>query len=559
MTAPTERTVAPGGRVAACAALLLLGVLVAALGDPTLNSGSDAGGKTATVTRVLEAGLDGGDLGYWAEAGDPAGVHHPFIKTSRTERGWVQATSSIMPLLSAAGATVAGGLGALWLSLAAVPLGALAAARLSRGLGSRTGALAFVVVGAASPLTFYGADQWEHAPALAAGLWAVVLLREKPGPRGILLLGVVSALAVVLRREVGLFLIVAGIVELVDRETRGWWMSRIPQLLRATVPALGILSIAHLLDGRVLGTSLAGRSGTQATQVGSHLTRRAGDAVRTTIALDGSLAIDHVFLGVALLGGVALAARGWKVDDPTLVRVGAVLAAVVVVARVAGGGLGFVPGAFAVLPLTATAPVLAGPRSRRLIVSAAGSVVVILALQWTGSLAPPWGGRYLLLPAAVVAVVAATEIERRGIRHPAAIVAIGSTAAMAALGLAWHVDRTSDLATSRDEIIGITAGEIVISTHSHFPREIASDLLDERWLLADTLEELPAAFDLVEERAPGEPVWLLHSGACPTGTCDRRWEERDDGSAFPGWRSTAVRPVPWLSGGTYVLESFVPR
>ena len=95
------------------AALVLLVVGLAALGDPSTNSGSDAGAKLATVASIADHGLDGGDLGYWAEDADPSGRHRPFTFGVRTPRGWVHATSATMPMLAALGWIVAGALGAL--------------------------------------------------------------------------------------------------------------------------------------------------------------------------------------------------------------------------------------------------------------------------------------------------------------------------------------------------------------------------------------------------------------------------------------------------------------
>jgi hypothetical protein len=181
----------------------------------------------------------------------------------------------------------------------------------------------------------------------------------------------------------------------------------------------------------------------------------------------------------------------------------------------------------------------------------------ILAFQWTGSLAAQWGGRYLLLPAAIVAVVAATELEGLGLRRPAALVPVAVTAVVALVGLGWHVQRTTGIAESRDQILEAASGDVIVSTHSHFAREVAADLDSERWLLADELNEIDAAFALAGTAAAGEQVWLLHPGAC-RAECGRHWSERDDADNPPGWISDDLRTVDWLGGGTYVLEAFVP-
>lgn len=70
--------------------------------------------------------------------------------------------------------------------------------------------------------------------------------------------------------------------------------------------------------------------------------------------------------------------------------------AISLVIRVMVGGLAFVHGAFAVIPLTAGAPILARRSGRRVIGGAIIPMVIIVVLQWTGSLDALWGsGRWV--------------------------------------------------------------------------------------------------------------------------------------------------------------------
>jgi hypothetical protein len=548
----------PKGWALLCVSLVLLVVVVAGLGDVRVNSGSDAGGKTATVVNIAENGTSGVDLGYWAEDADPDGLHHPFIKTDHSDHRWIQITGSAMPLASSAGQRAAGGLGALWLSILAVPFGALGAARLSRQLGAQTGVVAFIVVGALSPLTFYGADQWEHAPALAAAVWAFALLREELSLRQFLALGLIAGVGVALRRETGIFLGVMAMVELLDQDRRRWWLSHIAQAGATGASALSVFVGVNYLDGAIIGVTLTQRSTTQAERVGADFGNRIHDGILTTLSQYSDLDPTTFVFGIMALVGVALAAWGWERDDEARIKAGIVLVVVSLVVRVMVGGLAFVPGAFAALPLTAAAPILARKLGRRVILGAVVSTVIIVMLQWTGSLGAQWGGRYLLIPAAVVAVVSCTELERRDLRHPAAVLAIASTTLIAGLGLAWHIDRTNGIGESRDQILALTSGDVVIAMHAHFGREVAVDLLDERWLNAWTPERVSAAFDVAGAAAPGEVVWLLHSGICVNDRCDRRWAERDDATELDDWRSTSLHEISWLGGNTYVLEEFEP-
>ena len=544
-------------------AILLLVLAVALLGDVAANSGSDGGGKTATVENIAEEGLSGVDLGYWAWEADRAGEHHPFYNTTLTDEGWIQATSAVMPTASAVGFRLGGGLGALWLSLLAVPLGALAAGALARQLGAPTGRLAFWLIGAASPLTFYGTDQWEHAPALAVSLWTVVLIRTHPTGRKAMATGALFGLAFILRREGGAVLALVWLSELTRKELRHDLREFVRHAAAAALAAVVCLGVAfgtYQFDKQVLGQSLGGRTLNQAGSAGTDLGQRLHDGVLTGLSFYTALGPAEILMSLAVFAGIAVAALGWRRNDDSLVRIGIVAAVACVAIRIVLVGTGFVPGALAALPIGAAAPVLARRDGRRLVVIAVVAAVAVVATQWTGSLAAQWGGRYLLLPAAVVAVVACAEFERRDLRHPAAVAAIACTVAIAGLGLAWHVERTNGVIDIRDAVLEVAEGDVVVSAHAHFPREIAGDLLDERWLRADRADDVESALEVARVSAPGETVWLLHRGSCGAGVidCERRWSHGGGHDPLVGWSSGAVVEVPWLGIGSYVLEELVP-
>jgi len=172
--------------------LVLLVVAVAVLGDVRVNSGSDAGGKTATVANIVENGHGGVDLEYWAEDVDPDGLHHPFLWTTyREDRGWIQITGSAMPLASSAGQRVAGGLGAL------------------------------------SPLTFMGRINGSTLLLSLPRYGRSRCWRKELSLRQFLALGLTAGVAVVLRQETALVLGVMAMVELLDKDRRRWWLSHI--------------------------------------------------------------------------------------------------------------------------------------------------------------------------------------------------------------------------------------------------------------------------------------------------------------------------------------------
>lgn len=508
-------------------ALFVAVVGFAVLGDPAVNSGSDAGPKLATAASIAEHGLDGGDLGYWAESADPDGRHRAFVFGFRSSRGWVHATGALMPMLGALGWLAAGSLGALWPSLVSVPLGALGAARLARHLGAPTGATAFWVVGASSPLTFYGLDHWEHAPAMAAAIWAVTLLLERPeGVWVAARVGLIAGLSVVLRRETAVMLGVLGLFTIADADDRRFWLGRPAFAVAGLGAAVGALAAADWLDRRVLGRTLSGKARAQLGEAAGLSVDGGADALRTTISQYTSTDAIYLQLGAATLAGAALAAWGWRDGDRVRAWVGSVLVLGGVAVRCLVAGSGFVPGALAVVPIVAAAPLLASGRARRLVAAALVAMAATLLLQDAGSLAAQWGGRYLLVPAAVLAIAAAAGIEQlRAVRsrerdplRAVPFVLLGATVWMAALGVWWHVDRTGQLGASRDEVLAIVGDDVVISSHSHFPREIASAVDDRPWLLA--ADDVEAAVAVAARVAPGTPVWLLEPITCPDGVCD---------------------------------------
>jgi len=179
--APTTAP-APRGSARSWPALVHVALLAAvyagviAAGSADAWSGSDAGGKVATVRSMADDGSWHPDVGYWAETADPAGQFHPLIKTARHGDDWVQVTS--LPLVYAA--VPLWRLGGSTAILLLPALGALAAAwsarAVARNLGATTGWSAFWLVGAGSPVLFYAGDFWEHAPALGLFVGAVALL-----------------------------------------------------------------------------------------------------------------------------------------------------------------------------------------------------------------------------------------------------------------------------------------------------------------------------------------------------------------------------------------------
>ncbi len=108
-------------------------------------------------------------------------MHHPILFAYPHGDSWVAVNA--LPLVVAGRPLwqLGGARAAVLLPVLSVVLAAYAARRLSRWASGGDGWLAFWFVGLLSPVLFYGADFWEHAPALALALLAVALVLEGGG------------------------------------------------------------------------------------------------------------------------------------------------------------------------------------------------------------------------------------------------------------------------------------------------------------------------------------------------------------------------------------------
>ena len=105
--APALRRPAPESRphvlrrpAVMCLILLLAYVGLSLAKDPRASMVSDTGGKLATL-RAMDARHDlDPDLGYWADAYDPAGLAHPMALTMHIGDRWVNVTT--LPMIYAA-------------------------------------------------------------------------------------------------------------------------------------------------------------------------------------------------------------------------------------------------------------------------------------------------------------------------------------------------------------------------------------------------------------------------------------------------------------------------
>ncbi|MBV8160887.1 MAG: hypothetical protein JO265_08190, partial [Acidimicrobiia bacterium] len=268
-------------------ALAAIYVAVIALGNTHAWSGSDAGGKVATIRWMDQHHSLKPDVGYWAARWDPTGEHHPLVYTQRHGSQWVQVTS--LPFIYAGLPLyrVGGTAGILLLPVAGSLLAAYAARRLARLLGAATGWWAFWLVGVGTPMLFYAGDFWEHSMAVGLMLLAFALALEGGVVRA-LAAGVLAGAAGVLRTEVLLYAAAAGVALLAfGGEWRPW--VRRPVRVVAVAGGLVAVVVANAAGERaVLGTGLRDtRAGSNIAAAGSTASTRLHDGVLTAIGLFG--------------------------------------------------------------------------------------------------------------------------------------------------------------------------------------------------------------------------------------------------------------------------------
>jgi hypothetical protein len=479
--------------------LLLLYGVTAALLDPRGGLGTDTGGKVATLESMVQRGDWSVDVGYWAAALDPDGVHHPLWGTVPTERGdWVQVTTVPM-LLAARPLYDAGGTAAAWLvpALGGVAA-ALAAAALARrfGGGDRAALTAFWSVGAASPVLLYATDVWEHTWGLALMAWAVVLLAgptdRPPSTRAALGAGVLFGAAVTMRTEALVFF---AATVLVLAAARGPRVRERAALVGGLTLGFAAVALAYSrLEGWFLGETLrTSRTATTFSGSGAGLGVRAREAAATLLSLDGD-ALPGIVLGALFVGAVGAAVVFAVRGASDRARLAAVLAAVVLLLRGVGGP-GFVPGLLAAAPVAVAGVVLARsvPAARRFVLALAVAVPTVWATQLTGGAAPQWGGRYLLLAGLVLTVVGVVSLEHRP-RVLAGVV--GAAVAVTLFGTAWHTVRTHGVGEAF-ATIAERPEPVAVFTEPFLPREAGAAAVGERWLTAGDAATFERAVEVV--------------------------------------------------------------
>ena len=532
------------------AALLLITAILALLSDPRVASGSDVGGKLATVKTMAESGTWTPDVGYWAETEDPEGRFHQLIKTRETEQGWIQVTG--LPLmLPAVPLWSLGGPGALLLlTVPSATAAGIAARRLARQLGARSGWGAFWLVGLGSPVFVYSADFWEHAPSVAIALWvltlALSLSEDRPVAAAVpasLGLGALAALGVLLRAEVALSLGCMALALLFVSDERRRIVGSTRRYAGAAVIAVSGYLLASMLEGSLVGAGTrSGRGSTQLSQAGLEPTKRVTDAALTSVGLWADQRTPFLLIGglvVCLLAcAVAMEVRGRPLSP-------AVLGAACLLVLIRCSDLDFVPGALIAAPAATAVAGVVSTRQRALAAGAGMAMVATWLLSWRGDMETQWGGRYLLVPAAVLCILGAMTLERIGWRRPIAVVLVVLTAIITTYGAVWHVVRSNRVAAAFESIEAVPADVILVATGIDSGRTAGAWYGEHRWLTAPTPSDLPRIMGLAAS-ASAERVDVVYP------------EPIEGARPIEGATETGRRKLAVLSGVEFTIISYRP-
>ena len=486
------------GLLVACA------VAVGALGDIRVGSGSDAGGKLATVRVMADRSTCDPDIGWWAADVDPEAELHQIFNTVRRGDRYVQATSpayqcAVMPLQQALGPW-----GPVTVSIAGALLAAFAAAAIARRLGAdRQGQVAaFLLVGLLGPVFHYATDVWEHAPAVGVLLVGVALVLGPPTPRRALAAGLCFGVAFALRAETVLYVGVLAVVALAIGEVRRRWLAA-PGALVAGAVGAGVAVASNLVAERfILSSSLrTARSAELAAETGADLGERVRTAFVTGIGLLASEDDVDLALGGAVVLVVLLAAR-------TVVRGGhagpAERAAGATVAVRWAFGPGFVPGVFPAAPFS-LAGVWGGRRSpehRWIVTTALGALPVVWTLQWPGLLVTQWGGRYILTTGALLTAVGCAVVPLGGGAWRRAAPLLVASVLIGFLSMFWHVQRTAAIGRVVDAVEAVPDDTVVVTFDVNLGREAGGTYGDVRWLAVGDEDEARSAVDVLAAYRP---------------------------------------------------------
>jgi hypothetical protein len=176
------------------------------------------------------------------------------------------------------------------------------------------------------------------------------------------------------------------------------------------------------------------------------------------------------------------------------------------------------------------------------------AVPLVWALAWQGNMLPQWGGRLVLLAGATLTTAGVVAIERAGWRRGAAVLLVLVTLAIAALGGAWHIERTNAFAAAIADVESAPNDTVTIFTSGHFAREAGAWWGEHRWLRGDSPDDVRAAASIA--RRAGAPSLQVVDD--PASETDARPPK------LPGWRATGTGRLDLL-GTPRIVHSYRRR
>ena len=367
---------------------------------------------------------------------------------------------------------------------------------------------------AASPLTVYALDFWEHSIGVALLLWTAVALHDVVDagtPRRSLIAGALVGAAFLLRTEALVYGAIGAGVALVLLYRR---RRRLADAVRFSLQfaagaaitvglgtALELATVGRLVRFTRASGAAAGAAGT-AGGVGGVPGSRVSDAIATTVNLrpsldSGSYAEGAVVVVMIVVICVAFSTSRQPAPRERRALAGlAILVAGLYVLRF-GKGLGFVPGLFAATPVAAVAVGLGwqSPKRRVFTAAAIGALPFMWMFQFVGGATPQWGGRYELPTTMLLLAVGAVALESlpRWVFRSLIVLSVAVTA----FGVLWLSERSHSIADAMVEVRQLQQ-PVVVSDVAHLFREGGAFYdTDRRWLTAVDAAQQNRAAEIV--------------------------------------------------------------
>ena len=528
--------------------VILLVAMVAT--DPMGFLSTDVGGKVATLEMMNRNGTLSPDLGYWAVEADPDGSLYPMWSTSQVDDQWINVTTLPMLLLALPLYAIGGALAAGLIPVAGSVITALAARTLAQRLGG-DGVAAFWIVGAASPLTIYALDFWEHSLGVALVVWAVIGVLDASRPEGswraALGAGLLFGLAAAMRQEALVYGFVAGCA-LGLRLLSGGRV--VAMLVRGGALSVGFVAgwtANAALEASLIGdTTRSARSTGTASRVGSDALVRLEEAIVTLGSPFPRTSLLYLLLAATTCAILIELGRRVDTEEPLRpIALAGGLIGVLVVFDLVVNGLGFVPGLAATTPVALLGLTRLGRDHDRWLVAgiALAALPLIFAVQYTGGAVPQWGGRYLL-PSGTLLVVLSTVVltSVAGRRLLYSVAAVGAAVTLAGVG--WTIERTHAFADAMQTLADRDEPALVFAD-SFLSREGGALVLDEQWLAAIDESARAEASDVLAELNIDEIGFVQH-------------DRGDEPVILPGWQIVADERIPLVSGLDLRITTQVP-